>query len=225
MPGNRATNDGRGNIVEKARQHEHHDKQHQAALPIVRQQRGHLVGNGAFLEVARQQRKSHQQKKQIAEEGKLVAHMQAEPRKAGTISETREGQFVCSNGGETAKRDWQRLPVKQRDAEQCQGKKNEIERNSEDQNGFSQCGLDPYTLACRFPAQSSPEWAPTGQHRPNPPSPAMHARLVSRQVHIKICDSQCAQALKSRRLSGKCDFCETMPPPVSVFSCPDSTLP
>src|SRR5215831_17990918 len=76
--------------------------------------------------------------------------MQAEPRKAGTISETREGQFVCSNGGETAKRDWQRLPVKQRDAEQCQGKKNEIERNSEDQNGFSQCGLDPYTLACRF---------------------------------------------------------------------------
>src|SRR5215813_10332987 len=127
--------------------------------------------------------------------------MQAEPRKAGTISETREGQFVCSNGSETAKRDWQRLPVKQRDAEQCQGKKNEIERNSEDQNGFSQCGLDPYTLACRFPAQSSPEWAPTGQHRPKPPFPAMHARLVSRQVHIKICDLQCAPALKSRRLS------------------------
>jgi hypothetical protein len=78
--------------------------------------------------------------------------MQAEPRKARTIPETSEGQFVGSNDTKTSKRDWQRVPVKQRDAEQCQGEKNEVERNSQDQNGFSQCGLDPYTLACRFPA-------------------------------------------------------------------------
>ena len=81
-----------------------------------------------------------------------MTQMQAEPRKAGTVSETREGQFVSSNDTKTAKRDWQRVPVKQRDAEQCQGEKNEIERNSEDQNRFSQFGLDRYTLACRLPA-------------------------------------------------------------------------
>ena len=72
----RAANDRRRNVVEEARQHEHHDKQHQAAFPIVRQQRRHLVGNGAFLEMPRQQRKSHQQQEQIGEERELVAQMQ-----------------------------------------------------------------------------------------------------------------------------------------------------
>src|SRR5215471_7352765 len=73
--------------------------------------------------------------------------MQAEPGKTMTIPETREGQLVGSNDSETGKRDRQRVPVKQRDAEQCQGEKNEIERNSEDQNGFSQFGLVVPSLA------------------------------------------------------------------------------
>src|SRR5262249_10935529 len=143
-----------------------------------------------------QQREYHQQKEQIAQKGKLMTQMQTEPGKTGPIPETRERQLVEDNDCETGKRDRQRVPVKQRNTEQRQGEKNEIKRYSEDQNGFSQFG-DLRRMR----------------------------DVVPHQVHIKICDLQCASARKPRRLPGKSDFCETMPRPVSVFSCRDSTLP
>ena len=43
----------RSNIIEKTRQHEHNGEQHQAAFPIVRQQRRHLIRDGALFKMTR----------------------------------------------------------------------------------------------------------------------------------------------------------------------------
>ena len=83
--------------------------------------------------------------------------MQTETRKTSTISETGEGEFVSSNDTKTDKRDWQGAPMKESNAEQGQREQDEIERDSEDENGFSQCSFKDGTES-------------------KPPSPAMHAR-------------------------------------------------
>ena len=86
-----------------------------------------------------------------------MAQMQAETCKTSTISETGEGEFVSSNDTKPDKRDWQGAPMKESNAEQGQREKDEIERDSKDEHGFSQCGF-----------KNGTEF--------KPPFPAIHAR-------------------------------------------------
>jgi hypothetical protein len=44
--------------------------------------------------------------------------MKAEPTKTGSLSKTGERQFVAGDSGKTCQRDWQCMPMKQRNAEQ-----------------------------------------------------------------------------------------------------------
>ena len=58
------------------------DQQHEAALPVVGQEARHLVGHPALLEMARQQRKAHQQQEQVGEDHPFVRHVQREAGEA-----------------------------------------------------------------------------------------------------------------------------------------------
>ena len=101
VPGHRAADQCRRDIVEEARQHEHQHQQHKAALPVVRKQRRHLVGHAALLEMPRQQRKPHQQQEQIGQNDPLMLHVQAEAGEAGAGFEAGEGQLVDDDGRKT----------------------------------------------------------------------------------------------------------------------------
>ncbi len=63
----RAADQRRGDVVEKARQHEHHHEQHETATPVVGQVIGQPGRHVALLEVPRQQREPHQQAEQVRE--------------------------------------------------------------------------------------------------------------------------------------------------------------
>ncbi len=101
-----------GDIIEEARQHEDDDKQDTTALPVIREEGGHLVGNGAFLEVPRQQREAHQQQEQIRKDGKFVPKVQAEARKAHARFETCEAKLVSGDDRKAGKGDRQGMTVK-----------------------------------------------------------------------------------------------------------------
>ena len=75
------------------------DQQHDAALPVVRQQRRHLIRNPALLEMAGQQRKSHQQQEQIGQRDPLMRHVVAEAAEAGAVFEAGEDEFVDDDHG------------------------------------------------------------------------------------------------------------------------------
>ena len=106
---NGAADQGGGDIVEEARQHEHQDEQDNAALPVVRQQRRHLIRNPALLEMPGQQRKAHQEQEQIGERDPLMRHVVAEAGQARTVFETGEDQFVGDDRGKAGQRDFKRL--------------------------------------------------------------------------------------------------------------------
>ena len=101
MSGDGPADQRRGDIVEETREHEHQDEQHNAALPVVRQQCRHLVRNPAFLEMARQQREAHQKKEQIAQSDPLMPQVVAETAEAGAVFESGEDQLVKHDGAET----------------------------------------------------------------------------------------------------------------------------
>ena len=92
--------------------------------------------------MARQQREAHQQQEQVGEQRKFVAEMQAEAGQTRALLEAGEDQFVGSNDAKASKRDRQRVPVKQRDAEQGQREQDEIERNAEEENWSGHQGLE-----------------------------------------------------------------------------------
>src|SRR5215204_4776038 len=56
----------------------------------VRKQGRHLVRDSAFLEVAREDRKSHQQQEQVSEDHPVVVHVQHETPQARTDFKGRE---------------------------------------------------------------------------------------------------------------------------------------
>ena len=141
VPRDRAADDRRRNVVEETRQHKHDHEQQQPARPVVRQQRRHLVRHGAFLEVTRQQSEAHQQQEQVREQRKFVTEMKAEAGQPCALLEAGEDQLVGGDGAKACKRDRQRVPVKQRDAEQGQREQDEIERNAEEEDWSGQCGL------------------------------------------------------------------------------------
>lgn len=70
--------------------------------------------------------------------------MKAESNQACAVFETGEEQLVCSNDAKTHQGNGQCVPVKQCDAEQGQRKQDEIERDTKEENLFSQCGLRPF---------------------------------------------------------------------------------
>src|SRR6478609_12015654 len=117
--------------------------------------------------------------------------MQAETCQASTVPEAGEGEFVSVNDAKTGQRDWQGMSMKQRNAEQCQREKNEIERDSEKENRFSQC---------------------VSRTAPNPGRPPLRCMrdTASHRFHIKICDLQSASAVKPMRAppeSGSARLC------------------
>ena len=70
-----ATDDRRGDIVQKTRQYEDHQQQHKAALPVIRQESGQDLRRTAVAEMLREQRKASQQAEQVGENHPLVAQM------------------------------------------------------------------------------------------------------------------------------------------------------
>ena len=82
MPGHRAADQRRGDVVEKARQHEHQRQQHEAAFPVVGKQRRHFIRNAALLEMPGQERKPRQQQEQIGQYDPLMQHMMSQSLRA-----------------------------------------------------------------------------------------------------------------------------------------------
>jgi len=142
VPRNGAADQGGGDIVEEARQHEHQDEQDNAALPIVRQQRRHLIRNPAFLEMPGQQRKPHQEQEQIGERDPLMRHMVAEAVQARTVLEPGKDQFVDDDRGKAGQRDFQRLVMEQRDPKQRQREQDEVDGYSKHKNRLDHPDLD-----------------------------------------------------------------------------------
>ncbi len=141
VPRNGAADQGGGDIVEEARQHEHQDEQHDAALPVVRQQRRHLIRNAAFLEMPGQQRKPHQQQEQIAERDPFMRHVVAEAADASAVFEPGEDQLVDHDCAEPGQRDGEGVMMKQRDPEQRQREQDEVDGYPEYKDGFDHNGL------------------------------------------------------------------------------------
>ena len=131
VPRHRAADQRGGDIVEEARQHEHDREQHEPALPSVRQERRHFVGDAAVLEMARQDREAHQQQEQVREDHRLVLHVQREAGEASAELEAGEDELVDDDGGEPGERHLQRLVVEDRDADQREREQDEVDRNAE----------------------------------------------------------------------------------------------
>ena len=148
VPRNGAADQGGGDIVEEARQHEHQDEQHDAALPVVRQQRRHLIRNPALLEMPGQQRKPHQQQEQIGERDPLMRHVVAEAGQARTVLEAGEDQFVDDDRGKAGERDLKRLVMEQRDPKQRQREQDEVDGYSEHKYRLHHHGLERALKGC-----------------------------------------------------------------------------
>ena len=104
----------------------------EGALPVVGQERRHDVGQLALLEMARQQRKAHQQQEQVGEDHPLVLHVQRETAEARPELEAGEAELVGDDGGEPGQRHLQRVVVEQRDAEQRQREQDEVDGDAEE---------------------------------------------------------------------------------------------
>jgi hypothetical protein len=111
VPRNGAADQCGGDIVEKAREHEHQHQQHDAALPVVRQQCRHRIRNPALLEMPGQQRESHQQQEQVAERDPLMRHVVAEAAEACAVLEAGEDELVDDDDGKARQCDLKRLVV------------------------------------------------------------------------------------------------------------------
>ena len=131
-----AADQGRGDVVEEARQHAHDHQQQEGALPVVGQEGRHDVGQLALLEMPREQREAHQQQEQIGEDHPLVPHMQRKAAEAGAELEAGEGELVGDDGGEAGERDLQGVLMEEGDAQQRRGEQDEIDGNAEEVEGL-----------------------------------------------------------------------------------------
>jgi hypothetical protein len=122
MPRHGAADQGRGNVVEKARKNGDDNQQHEGAFPVGRQDGRHPVGHAAHLEMAREQRKAHQQQKQVRKDHPFMLHVEREAKEPGAEFEAGERELVERDRGKAGQRDLQRVMMKQRDPEQGQRK-------------------------------------------------------------------------------------------------------
>jgi hypothetical protein len=79
-----------------------------------------------FFKMARQQRETHQQTKQIGEDDPLVLDVRKKSDHAGTCFEARERDFVNRNCHQTDERDTHGVMMKHGDADQRQTEQDEI---------------------------------------------------------------------------------------------------
>jgi len=71
-----------------------------------------------------------------------MSHVLTEPAKAGAEFESGEYQFVNDDGREPGQRDWKRVAMEQRNAEQGQREQYEINGYSKDKYGLDQNTLN-----------------------------------------------------------------------------------
>jgi hypothetical protein len=128
---NGSADQGGRDVVEEARQHEDDDQENEPAGPVVRQERRHFVGDAAFLEVARQHRKAHQQQKQIGERHPFMVQMERETAETGAFLEAGDTELVGGDDRKARERDFERPVMKQRDPKQGQAEQDEVDGNSE----------------------------------------------------------------------------------------------
>jgi hypothetical protein len=131
VAGNRAADQCRGNVVEEARQDRDDREQGETARPAVRQDRRHLVGNAAVLEVTRQDGEAHQQQEQVGERHRLVLQVQREAAQARAELEAGEDKLVENDGRKTGQGDLQCPVMKDGDARERQTEQDELDRDAE----------------------------------------------------------------------------------------------
>ena len=90
----RAADQGRGDVIEKARHNPDQDEQGEGALPFVRQKFRQHDRDVTFLEVPRQKREAGEQAKQIDEDDPLVLDVKKEAGRARPGLETGEDDLV-----------------------------------------------------------------------------------------------------------------------------------
>jgi hypothetical protein len=130
VPRHRAADQGSGDIIQEARQHEYNREQSQAATPAVWQICRHCVGDSTLLEVTRQDGEAHQQQEQVGENDPFMVKLQHKAVETRALAEAREQKLVDRNSGKTSQRHFKRLVVKHSDAEQRQAEQNEINRDA-----------------------------------------------------------------------------------------------
>ena len=128
----RPADQGRRDVVEEARDEPDDGQQEEGALPVVGQQRRHHIGNAALLEVAREQRKAHQQQEQVRQHHPFVLHMLEKSRRARTGLEAGESELVGGDGEETDERHVERLVVEKGDSKQRQREQDEVDGDAGD---------------------------------------------------------------------------------------------
>ena len=127
--------------------------------------RGISSGTLALLEMAREQRKAHQQQEQVGEDHPLVLQVRGEARQAGAVLEAGEAELVERDGGKPGQRHLQRVVVEQRDAEQRQREQDEIDRDAGDKQRLAGRGCghgrrQPDDHACGAQARAEPAAPP-----------------------------------------------------------------
>jgi hypothetical protein len=128
--GDRAADQRGGDVIQEARQHENHEKQHQPAFPVVGQQFWQPLRNAAGLEVLGQQRKAEQQAQQVGEQHPFLAEVIEPAGDAGSFRERRKRDLEQRYHDHAADGDRQRMVVKQRDSDQGQPEQQEIDRHT-----------------------------------------------------------------------------------------------
>ncbi len=133
--GHGAADHRRGDVVEKARQHENNQQQVKPAFPVVRQEIRQQVGRAAVVEVLRKQCKPDQQTEQVAKDHPFVAKMRYQPHDSRPGIETRERKLVNSDRDKPGQGNLEGVPVEQGHAGQREREQYEIERDVRDRHG------------------------------------------------------------------------------------------
>ncbi len=128
--GHRAADHRGSDVVQEARHHEHAGEQHEAALPVVRQQVRQRLGDAALLEVIGQQRKAHQQAEQVREGDPFVAEVRTETRQPGTGLEPGKQPLVCRDRRRADEGDLERVMMQRRHSQQHEREQHEVDRNA-----------------------------------------------------------------------------------------------
>ena len=128
----RAADHGGGDVVEERGQHEHHEQQHEAALPVIRQEARQHVWRMAVVKMRGEQGDSDEQAEQVREHHPFVTEMDQQSTYARTGRKAGEREFIGDDRTQPRERDRQRVVMEQRDAQQGRREKDEFEWNAGD---------------------------------------------------------------------------------------------
>jgi hypothetical protein len=122
----RATDQRSSDVIQKTGKNPHHHQQDETALPVMRKILWQRHRHVTFFKMARQQRKTHQQTKQVDEDDPFVLDVRYKSDHARTRFEAGERDFVDRNCHQADKRDTHGVKMKHGDADQRQAEQNEI---------------------------------------------------------------------------------------------------